>query len=203
MDILKEIQSNNMLKLIIVLAGVYLFMVYKKEDMGNLMYGMEGAENVSMTGLAPSPSPATAEPKKSLEQVKAESQQKMAAAEMAQPMIQGPTSTGQAGTAPQQQQAGFQRVVEGVPPLAAEDLLPKYEDADKFAKENPISKLLKEQNFLISGYHVGINTVVQSNKIAYHDLRSAPPIPKESVGPWSQSSYDTPMGANRRQLEIA
>lgn len=201
MYILKEIESNNMLKLIILLAGVYLFMVYKKENMGNLMYGMEGAENVSMTGLAPSP--ATAEPKKSLEQVKAESQQKMAAAEMAQPMIQGPTSTGQAGAVPQQQQGSFQRVVDGVAPLAAEDLLPKYEDADEFAKENPISKLLKEQNFLISGYHVGINTVVQSNKIAYHDLRSAPPIPKESVGPWSQSSYDTPMGANRRQLEIS
>lgn len=203
MNILKEIQSNDMLKLIIVLAAVYLYMVYKKESMGNLMYGMEGATNVSMTGLAPlAPSP-TAVASKTLEQVRAESQQKMAAAEMAQPMIQGPTSTGQAGAAPQQQQAGFQRVVEGVPPLAAEDLLPKYEDADKFAKENPISKLLKEQNFLISGYHVGINTVVQSNKIPYYDLRSAPPIPKESVGPWSQSSYDTPMGANRRQLEIA
>jgi hypothetical protein len=205
MNILKEIQSNNMLKVIIVLAGVYLFMVYNKEDMGNLMYGMEGAENVSM--LAPSP----AAPKKTLEQVRAEleqvraeSEQRMSAAEMAQPIIQGPTSSGQAGSAPQQQQqAGFQRVVDGVPPLAAEDLLPKYDDADKFAKENPISKLLKEQNFLISGYHVGINTVVQSNKIAYHDLRSAPPIPKESVGPWSQSSYDTPMGANRRQLEIS
>lgn len=204
MYILKEIESNNMLKLIILLAGVYLFMVYKKEDMGNLMYGMEGAENVSM--LAPSP----AAPKKSLEQVRAEleqvraeSQQEMDDAEMAQPMIQGPTSTGQAGAVPQQQQGSFQRVVDGVAPLAAEDLLPKYEDADEFAKENPISKLLKEQNFLISGYHVGINTVVQSNKIAYHDLRSAPPIPKESVGPWSQSSYDTPMGANRRQLEIS
>jgi hypothetical protein len=198
MDILKEIQSNNMLKLIIVLAAVYLYMVYKKEDMGNLMYGMEGAENVSMD-LAPS----AVEPRKTLDQVRAESQQKMAAAELVQPMIQGPTSTGQAGVAPQQQQSEFQRVVEGVPPLAAEELLPKYEDADKFAKENPISKLLKEQNFLISGYHVGINTVMQSNKIPYHDLRSAPPIPKESVGPWSQSSYETPMGANRRQLEIA
>lgn len=201
MDILKEIRSNNMLKLIIVLAAVYLFMVYKKEDMGNLMYGMEGAENVSMVNEAPAPS--AVEPRKTLEQVRAESQQKMAAAEMAQPVIQGPTSVGQAGVAPQQQQADFKRVVEGVSPLAAEELLPKYEDADKFAKENPISKLLKEQNFLISGYHVGINTVMQSNKIPYHDLRSAPPIPKESVGPWSQSSYESPMGANRRQLEIA
>lgn len=87
--------------------------------------------------------------------------------------------------------------------LKAEDLLPQYDDANEFAKQNPVSQLLKEQNFLISGYHVGINTVMQSNKIPYHDIRSVPPIPKESVGPWSQSSYETPVGSNRRQLEIS
>lgn len=82
------------------------------------------------------------------------------------------------------------------------DLLPKYDDANEFALQNPVSKLLKEQNFLISGYHVGINTVMQSNKIPYYDIRSAPPIPKEEVGPWSQSSYETPAGSGRRGLEI-
>jgi hypothetical protein len=87
--------------------------------------------------------------------------------------------------------------------LKAEDLLPQYDDANEFAKQNPVSKLLKEQNFLISGYHAGINTVLQSNKIPYHDIRSVPPIPKESVGPWAQSSYETPVGSNRRQLEIS
>jgi hypothetical protein len=86
--------------------------------------------------------------------------------------------------------------------LSAEDLLPKYDEANEFAEQNPVSKLLQEQNFLISGYHSGINTVLQSNKIPYHDIRSAPPIPKESVGPWSQSSYEQPAGANRRKLEI-
>jgi len=86
--------------------------------------------------------------------------------------------------------------------LSAEDLLPKYDQANEFAEQNPVSKLLQEQNFLISGYHSGINTVLQSNKIPYHDIRSAPPIPKESVGPWSQSSYEQPAGANRRKLEI-
>lgn len=92
-------------------------------------------------------------------------------------------------------------IVESRPQLVADDLLPKYDEADEFAEQNPVSKLLKEQNFLISGYHVGTNTVMQSTKIPYHDLRSAPPIPREDVGPWSQSSYDTFSGAMQRKLE--
>jgi hypothetical protein len=86
--------------------------------------------------------------------------------------------------------------------LKAEDLLPKYDEANEFAKQNPVSKLLKESNFLIAGYHVGVNTVVQSNKIPYHDLRSSYPVEKAQVGPWSQSSYDEPAGAGRKRLEI-
>ncbi len=89
-----------------------------------------------------------------------------------------------------------------VPVFAPDDLLPKYDDANAFAKENPVSKLLKEQNFLISGYHVGVNTVLQSNKIGNLDLRSLPPIPKESVGPWHQSSYEQSAGQLRRGVEI-
>ena len=88
--------------------------------------------------------------------------------------------------------------------LEAEDLLPKYNEADEFAKENPVSQLLKEQNFLIAGYHTGVNTVMQSNKIPYHDLRSAPPIAKQEVGPWMQSSYEQPAGGpgSRRFFEV-
>lgn len=86
--------------------------------------------------------------------------------------------------------------------IKPEDLLPVYDEANEFAKQNPVSKLLEEQNFLVSGYHVGINTVMQSNKIPYHDIRSLPPIPKEYVGPWSQSSYEKSAGDSRRQFEI-
>ena len=94
------------------------------------------------------------------------------------------------------------KVVAGPTTLTTEDLLPKYDDANEFAKQNPTSKLLQEQNFLTSGYHMGINTVMQSNKIKYHDLRSCPPIPKQELGPWNQSSYETPVGAGRKMLEI-
>jgi hypothetical protein len=86
--------------------------------------------------------------------------------------------------------------------LTSEDLLPVYSENDKFLKENPVAKLLKEQNFLQAGHHFGINTVVQSNKIPYLDVRSVPPIPKKDLGPFNNSSYEQPMGADRRFLEI-
>jgi len=101
-----------------------------------------------------------------------------------------------------EQQKQIEKVVAGADKLSADDLLPKYDDANAFAKENPVSKLLKEQNFLISGYHVGINTVMQSNKIPYQDIRSLPPIPKENVGPWNQSSYEQSPAQMRRFFEI-
>ena len=100
------------------------------------------------------------------------------------------------------QQKQIDNVVAGSKKLTAEDLLPKYDDANAFAKENPVSKLLKEQNFLVSGYHAGINTVMQSNKIPYLDIRVLPPIPKESVGPWNQSSFEQSPASLRRGLEI-
>jgi hypothetical protein len=100
------------------------------------------------------------------------------------------------------QKQQIDNVVAGPGKLTAEDLLPKYDDANAFAKENPVSKLLKEQNFLVSGYHAGINTVSQSNKIPYLDLRVLPPIPKENVGPWNQSSYEQSPASLRRGLEI-
>lgn len=94
------------------------------------------------------------------------------------------------------------KVVAGQAQLTTNDLLPIYDEANEFAKQNPASSLLQEQNFLQAGYHMGINTVIQSNKIPYLDLRSAPPIPKGEAGPWNQSSYETPVGFGRKFLEI-
>ncbi|NBP00782.1 MAG: hypothetical protein EBU90_11745 [Proteobacteria bacterium] len=162
-DFYKQIQDNDLFKILLVVAGIYLFLNYTKKE------NLENLQSLPMT-LADDTTPASA---------------------IAQPHSQEMTS------------APAGEITMGKPQLQSEDLLPKYDEANAFAKENPVSKLLKEQNFLISGYHVGINTVVQSNKIPYHDLRSAPPIPKENVGPWAQSSYETPMGSMRRQLEIS
>lgn len=118
-----------------------------------------------------------------------------------QQMEEQPQELAQGTLAEEQPTAEVDNLAESRPQLVADDLLPKYDEANEFAEQNPVSKLLKEQNFLISGYHVGTNTVMQSTKIPYHDIRSAPPIPREAVGPWSQSSYDTFSGAMQRKLE--
>jgi len=103
---------------------------------------------------------------------------------------------------PAEQQAQVERAVAGTAQLNASELLPVYDEANEFAQQNPVSKLLQEQNFLQAGYHMGIQTQIQANKIGYHDIRSVPPIPKQDVGPFNNSSYEQPMGAGRRYLEI-
>lgn len=118
---------------------------------------------------------------------------------IAQPPV--PTQLAQTVT-PQQQMTQVDKVIAGKTALTTDDLLPKYDDANDFAKQNPVSKLLQETNFLTSGYHSGINTIVSSNKIPYHDIRSVPPIPKSEVSPFMNSSYEQPMGSGRRYLEV-
>lgn len=174
-EFLKEIGENDLLKILLIVAGIYLFLQYTKKA-----EPYSPVSEIPMT-LAQNMSPSPAQ---------------------ARPIVQPPMEPTTAA-APLTAATELADIVKGKPQLKSEDLLPKYDDASTFAKENPVSKLLKEQNFLISGYHVGVNTVVQSNKIPYHDLRSAPPIPKQTVGPWAQSSYETPMGSMRRQLEIS
>lgn len=86
--------------------------------------------------------------------------------------------------------------------LTTSDLLPAYDEANEFSKQNPTQNLLKEQNFLVSSpMSGGLDTVVQSKKIAYHDIRSAPPIPKGSPFGIMESSYQEPAGFGRRPLE--
>ena len=118
---------------------------------------------------------------------------------MAQPAVSSVVVAPPTETA---QQTHIDTIVAGQTQLTTADLLPKYDEANDFTKENPVSKLLQEQNFLQSGYHMGINSLVQSNKIAYLDLRSAPPIPKQDVGPFLNSSFEEPMGAKRKFFEM-
>jgi hypothetical protein len=172
MDILEMIQKNDMLKVILILVAVYFFMKY---------YNRESLDNVAGT-------------KPSLPLVVPSSQT---------PVTQAEVSAIQAQVfAKSDQQEQVEKVVAGASQLSAGDLLPKYDDANDFAKQNPVSKLLQEQNFLQAGYHMGINTVIQSNKIPYLDIRSCPPIPKQEVGPFNNSSFEQPVGSNRRFLEI-
>lgn len=168
-NIFETIQKNDLLKVLLVVLGVYLLITYFKP--AEKYYGIlpEQLENVEEKPLAQPSAPAVEQG-------------------------QAPSSS--------EQQTQIDKIVAGGDQLTTDDLLPKYDDANAFAKENPVSNLLKEQNFLISGYHTGINTVLQSNKIGNLDIRSLPPIPKESVGPWNQSSYEQSPGQLRRGVEI-
>lgn len=170
MNIVETIQKNDILKVLLILAGVYFFMTY---------YYKEALENVS------------------------EATVKVAAPVTQVPVTQaapGSLAVGAPTGSAQEQQVAS--VVAGSTQLTTSDLLPKYDDASDFAKQNPVSKILQEQNFLQAGYHIGINTTIQSNKIPYLDIRSCPPIPKQEAGPWNQSTFEEPAGAKRRYLEI-
>lgn len=97
----------------------------------------------------------------------------------------------------------LQNIISGSQPLTTNDLLPKYDEASDFVKQNPVSDLLKGTNQLISGFHVGINTVSSSHKIPSYSLRSNPPIPKnDNLTPWNNSTLSEPIGSGRRPLEI-
>lgn len=163
------------LVILVVVIGFFIYQMYYKESFEDVL--AEDQKLQEAVAQEPQPQPPVAqEPQPQL------------------PVLQEPEQP-----VPQVQ---AEQLIQEKPQLTSDELLPKYDEANEFAKQNPVSDLLKEQNFLISGYHMGINTVMQSNKIPFHDLRSAPPIPKQNIGPFLQSSYETPAGTNRRSLEI-
>ena len=85
--------------------------------------------------------------------------------------------------------------------LSAEELLPKNNSSDLWAKVNPEGEgSLEGKNFLQSGYHIGINTVGQTLRNANMQLRSEPPNPQVKVSPWQQSTIEPDLG--RKPLEI-
>lgn len=172
--------NQNMLIVLAIAAIVYFAFFYNKNE------GLENVEGATEAPVA-TEAPAT----------------------MEAPVAEAPVAE-----APKQVESSEFRCLENMPNVACaeykqgegelipQDLLPKYDQENEFAQQNPVGELLKEKNFLISGYHLGINTVMSSNKLPYYDLRSLPVIPKEEVGPWSQSSYEKSPASQRRGFEI-
>jgi hypothetical protein len=85
--------------------------------------------------------------------------------------------------------------------LSSADLLPR--DANSlWAQVSPSGQgSLADQNFLTSGFHIGINTVGQTLRNANRQLRSEPLNPQVKVSPWQQTTIEPDI--NRRPLEIA
>lgn len=70
------------------------------------------------------------------------------------------------------------------------DLLPK-DNNSQWAQLNPAGKGdLANINLLKAGYHIGIDTIGQTLRNANLQIRSEPPNPQVSVGPWNQSTIE-------------
>ena len=84
--------------------------------------------------------------------------------------------------------------------LSSVDLLPQ--DANSlWAQVSPSGQgSLADQNFLTSGFHIGINTVGQSLRNANRQVRSEPLNPQLKVSPWMQTTIEADI--NRRPMEI-
>lgn len=83
------------------------------------------------------------------------------------------------------------------------DLLPMSQDVVDFTQQFPKGEeQIKDKNFLIAGYNIGINTVASSLKNANLQLRSDPYIPRQDTGPWNQSTIMSSDLTNRKPLEI-
>ena len=69
-----------------------------------------------------------------------------------------------------------------------DELLPKDSNS-QWAQLNPSGKGdLANINLLKAGYHIGFDTVGQSLRNANLQIRSEPPNPQLSVGPWNTST---------------
>ena len=87
-------------------------------------------------------------------------------------------------------------------PANTNELLPA--DANiQWAALNPVNMnqgSILNNELLIAGHHIGLDTIGQSLKNPNLQLRSDPIIPKQDVGPWNQSTYEPDYG--RIPLEV-
>lgn len=85
--------------------------------------------------------------------------------------------------------------------VSPSDLLPTDQN-NEWAKLNPTGQgELADVNLLQAGHHAGINTVAgQAMRNSNLQLRSDPPVNKENVGPWNNSTIEA--DTSRLQFEI-
>jgi hypothetical protein len=80
------------------------------------------------------------------------------------------------------------------------ELLPKDSNSE-WAQLNPsVMNAGATPDLLQAGYHIGLDTIGQTLRNANYQLRSDPIIPKQDIGPWSQSTIEPDLG--RVPLEI-
>jgi hypothetical protein len=88
--------------------------------------------------------------------------------------------------------------------LNPQDLLPQpsVQAAQFLASNPPTSGKPENRNLLDAGFHIGVDTVCQSNKNPNLQLRSDPPIPRTGPMPVFNASTIPAIQNNRRILEV-
>ena len=102
---------------------------------------------------------------------------------------------------------GLRTDMHGLPPSCTRQqvadpaqLLPK-DSNNEFSRMNPMGAGdVANVSLLKAGYHIGINTVGQSMRNANLQLRSEPANPQLNIGPWNTSTIGPDF--NRRPMEI-
>lgn len=179
---LKELWQNDLVKIGVIVLGIYLIVHFfgKKEQYGHY----EHNENIEMEE----------EPEFDLTLAQPADDTPEGDLSVAKPVVLQTEAENQT----------INELVGGKQNLKAQDLMPVYDEADEFVAQNPVHKLLKEQNVLVSTHNFGVSTNLQSSKIDNYDLRSAPIIPRgdSSTFMWNFSSYTDSPYSKRRYLEI-
>jgi hypothetical protein len=107
-----------------------------------------------------------------------------------------PVEEGDHSPVPEGQQTGSTEI-------QPQDLLPMPQEVVDFSQQFPKGEAdVKDKNFLIAGFNIGINTVASSLKNPNLQLRSDPYIPRQDTGPWNQSTIMSSDLTNRKPLEI-
>ena len=164
----KLFNENGVVSIIVLIFGLYaLSIVYKYFSSKNGQYASEGAdvmkdEYKNSDGSAPAPNG---------------------------PQLQAPAGIQAADEKPNEFSLVNESQVMSAPQGGSSaELLPK-DNNSQWSQLNPAGAgELQGINLLNAGYHIGIDTIGQTLRNANLQIRSEPPNPQVSVGPWNQTT---------------
>ena len=194
-------RNMDVIKIAVVILLVYVVFNYLKSN--------EHLENTIVTSAVPGPVIVTANPMVPQGSTLTQTMTPTEIQNQANPLTLGNGSSAAtvggntvAVSDGLQQPSDMSGIVGGAATLNTTDLMPNYDQANDFVKQNPVNPMLQNQNFLQAGYHVGISSVGQSRKNPSLDIRGQPAIMKQNnLSPWNNSSIDS-TGAGGRYFEL-
>lgn len=176
-NMMKQITSflkSNLTLIIVFLIGIVALTMYSSQKVENMDSGRNGEEEITET----------------LNNDAVEASKPLGSNEDYEKV------TGITTTTP-----GLASNCSSVSTVSPTELLPNDQN-NEWAKLNPSGQgELADVNLLQAGYHSGINTVAgQAMRNSNLQLRSDPPVNKENIGPWNNSTIEA--DTSRLQFEI-